>query len=79
MKSASIDRVENGLFDLVTDTKESEESLIQRSKVLEATSVLIKNLQLHSQRRLTGKLNADPDATVDKLFADFQAAVGGIT
>ena len=78
MKSASIDRVENGLFDLVNDTKESQENLIQRSKVLEATSVLIKNLQLHSQRRLTGKLNADPDATVDKLFADFQAAVGVI-
>ena len=75
MKAPSIDKISQGLFDLVVDTKTGEASLIQRAKVLEATALLIKNLQHHTQRRLTGKLNADPAGTVDKLFADFRAAI----
>jgi hypothetical protein len=74
MKNQSIDKIQQGLFDLIRETKADNESLIQRSQVLDATTVLSKSLQLHTQRRLTGKPNADPDGTALKLFADFKAA-----
>jgi hypothetical protein len=75
MKAPCIDKITQGFFDLVRETKESNESLIKRSKVLDSVIVLSKSLQLHTQRRLTGKPNADPDATALKLFADFKAAL----
>jgi hypothetical protein len=78
MKKTYIDKISQGLFNMVFETKVDNAGLIKRAKVLDATAVLTKSLQLHTQRRLSGKLNADPDATVDKLFADFQAAVGVI-
>jgi hypothetical protein len=78
MKNQSIDKIAQGYFDLIHDTKESEENLIKRAKVLDAAAGLTKSLQLHTQRRLTGKLNSDPAATVAKLFAAFKASVEAI-
>ena len=77
MKKA-IAKIEQGLFDLINDTKGSNEELIARSKVLNLTEALITNLKLHTQRRLTSKLNPNQGAKVDELFKRFSTAVEGV-
>ena len=75
MKNAYIDRISQGLFDMILETKATDEDLIKRAKILDAVAILIKDIQLHTTRRLTGKLNADPDGTTNKMFAKFKEAV----
>ena len=78
MKSKCIDKIQQGLFDLVQDTKHSKEALIKRAAVLNITEALIKNLKLTTQRRLTGKLQADQAGQIDKIFQKFSTALEGI-
>ena len=75
MQAKSIKIIEEGLTELVSETRAGNESLIRRAKVLDAVGVMSKSLQLHTQRRLTGKLNADPNATVRKIFRKFNETV----
>jgi hypothetical protein len=78
MKKA-IAKIEQGLFDLIKDTQDGgNELLINRSKVLNLTEALITNLKLHTQRRLTSKLNPNQGAKVDELFERFSTAIGAI-
>ena len=75
MKTAYIDKLNQAFFDMIQETKATKQSLIRRAKVLDALSVLVKSTRLHTQRRLTGKLNTTPDKTVDKIFDKFREAV----
>ena len=75
MQKQYIDKINQGLFDMIQETKATKQSLIRRAKVLDALSVLVKSTRLHTQRRLTGKLNTTPDKTVDKIFDKFREAV----
>jgi hypothetical protein len=78
MKKA-IAKIEQGLFDLIKDTQDGgNEQLIARSKVLNLTEALITNLKLHTQRRLTSKLNPNQGAKVEELFKRFSTAIGAI-
>ena len=74
----SIKKIETGLKDLIEETKLGNEGLIVRSKVLNNLQGLIKNIQLHSQRRLTAKFQTDPAGKVEDLFARFETAMGAI-
>jgi hypothetical protein len=75
MKNPSIDRIQQGFFDLIIETKTSNETLIQRAKILDAVAILIKDIKLHTRRRLSNKLSANPDKTVNKIFDKFREAV----
>ena len=74
----SIKKIEQGIYDLIQDTKIGNDNLIARSKVLNLTEALIKNLRLHTQRRLTSKLQVDQSGKVDELFKRFATAVEGV-
>ena len=75
MQNQFTDKINQGFFDMVRETKTSNETLIQRAKILEAVASLTKALQLQTQRRLSNKLNADPDKTINKIFDTFRRAV----
>jgi hypothetical protein len=75
----SIDKINQGLFDLIIETKDGgNEALIARSKAINNIQALLKNLQLHTQRRLTSKLQPDPDGQISNLFARFTEAMEAI-
>jgi len=68
----SIDKIEQGLFDLIKDTQDGgNEQLIKRAHVLKKLQSLVQTVLLATQRRLTNKLNANPQAVLDGAFTKF--------
>jgi hypothetical protein len=68
----SIDKIEQGLFDLIKDTQDGgNEQLIKRAHALKKLQTLVKTVLLATQRRLTNKLNANPQAVLDGAFTKF--------
>jgi hypothetical protein len=78
MKTASIEKIEEGIRELIEETKVGNEDLTRRSKVFLALDALIFNLKGHTQRRLTGKLQPNPDAQVEELFRRYNFLLGRI-
>ena len=77
----STKKIEQGLYDLIQETKASNESLISRALFLDKLQTLIKTLLLHTRRRLSNKLNSNPQTTVDRAFKKFNEELkswGGI-
>jgi hypothetical protein len=77
--SNAIGRIEGGIFDLIRVTGPDNESLINRAEILQSIQTLIRTIQLSTQRRLTSKLSADPEATIDKAFEKFSVECRGAT
>ena len=64
----STEIIEQGLREFIEETKIGNMDLIRRSEVFEVLEALIKNLKAHTQRRLTNKMQPNPDAHVAELF-----------
>jgi hypothetical protein len=78
MKTASTDMIEQGIRELIEETKVGNEDLTRRSKVFLALDALIFNLKGHTTRRLTGKFQPDPDGHVEELFRRYNFLLGRI-
>ena len=74
----NVEQIESGLRGLIDETKVGNEALIKRSKVFFALEGLIVNLKAHTQRRLTGKFQPDPDAKLEELFRRYNGLLGRI-
>lgn len=70
MKNAT-KKIEQGLHDLIQDTKIGNENLIKRATILNKLKALINTVLLSTRRRLSNKANAKPQATLDKAFEKF--------
>ena len=76
MKTQSTDKIEEGLRELIEETKTGNEDLTRRSKVFLALEGLIQNLKGHTMRRLTSKFQPDPDGQVEELFYRYNFLLG---
>ena len=74
----SVEMIEAGLRSLMDQTQAGNENLIKRSRIFLGLEALIHNLKGQTQRRLTGKLQPDPDTHVDELFRRFNVIIGRI-
>ena len=71
----SVEMIEAGLRSLMDQTQAGNENLIKRSRVFLALEALLLNLKGHTTRRLTGKLQPNPDAHIDEFFRRFNVLI----
>lgn len=73
----SVKKIEQGLFDLIQDTQADNEQLIARAHILKKLQSLVQTVLLSTQRRLTSKLSANPQAVLDDAFKKFNNEIDG--